>query len=73
MGASLRNGGGASDNVSRSFNSTILDSPNTTSSTTYKLQLIATYGTVCIGGSSTSIDANRVSVPTFITVMEIAG
>jgi hypothetical protein len=72
MSAALRNGGGASNNVSRSFNCTILDSPNTTSSTTYKIQLKSTYGTTCIGGSSDSSDGNRGSVPTFLTVLEIA-
>jgi hypothetical protein len=73
MSAALRNGGGASDNVSRSFNCTILDSPNTTSSTTYKIQLKSTQHTTCIGGSSSTSDGNRSSVPTFLTAMEIAG
>jgi hypothetical protein len=73
MSAALRNGGGASDNVSRSFSCTILDSPNKTSSTTYKIQLKSTFGTTCIGGSSSTSDANRSSVPTFLTAMEIAG
>jgi hypothetical protein len=74
MSTSLRNGGGSSNNVSRSFSCTILDSPNTTSSTTYKLQIINTNaGTICIGGSSDTSDLNRSSVPTFLTALEIAG
>jgi len=51
-----------------------LDSPNTTSSVTYKITTrIGTGGTVVIGrDGDTTDDGNRASYPSSITVMEIA-
>jgi hypothetical protein len=73
MSAALRNGGANSPDISRSFGCQILDTPNTTSATTYKLQMIGSAGpSFCIGGSFSTSDANRASVPTFITAMEIS-
>jgi hypothetical protein len=73
MSAALRTGGGASTNITRAFGCNILDTPSSTSSVTYKLQLKATNSsTIVIGGSSSTSDGNRSSVPTFLTVMEIA-
>ena len=46
-----------------------LDSPNTTSSTTYKIQAAAVNGTAKIGGRQDNTD---IAVPTRITLMEIA-
>ena len=79
----IRTSGGAmtAQNVSDLFAETMnisfqyLDSPSTTSSTTYKLQARAgTSGSVIIGlnGDSTD-DANRASYPATITVMEVKG
>lgn len=52
-----------------------LDSPNTTSSVTYKVTTrIGTGGTIIIGrDGDTEDDQNRASYPSSITVMEIAG
>lgn len=51
-----------------------LDSPATTSATTYKLQVIRTNaGTAYFGRTATTTDANRSAIPSSITVMEIAG
>ena len=52
-----------------------LDSPSTTSSTTYKIQTRAgTSGTIFIGITSDATDdANRASYPATITVMEVKG
>ena len=50
-----------------------LDSPSTTSATTYKLQVKCTINSVGIGGTWTTSDGNRSNVPTVITLMEIAG
>jgi len=73
MSASPRTAGGASNNVTRAFGCNILDTPSSTSSVTYKLQLKATNSsTIVIGGSSSTSDGNRSSVPTFLTAMEIA-
>jgi len=73
MSAALRNGGGNSPDISRAFGCQILDTPSTTSATTYKLQMIGSGNpSFCIGGSFSTSDANRASVPTFITLMEIA-
>jgi hypothetical protein len=55
------------------FSITLLDSPATTSSTTYKLQVKATVASVGIGGSWSTVDANRSNTPTIITLMEIKG
>jgi hypothetical protein len=74
MSAALRNGGGNSPDISRSFGCQILDTPSTTSAVTYKLQMLGTNNaSFCVGGSFSSSDGNRSSVPTFITLMEIAG
>ena len=79
----IRTSGGAmtAQNVSDAYDEThnvsfqYLDSPSTTSSTTYKIQTRAgTSGSVIIGlnGGSTD-DANRASYPATITVMEVKG
>ena len=74
MGAALRSGGGQSNNISRHFGCQFLDSPNTTNAIIYKLRIFATQnGPCCVGGAFTDSDDNRVSVPTFITAMEVAG
>lgn len=50
-----------------------LDSPNTTSAITYKLQVIRTAnGTAFFGRSSDTGDQNRSSIPSVLTLMEIA-
>jgi hypothetical protein len=73
MSAALRNGGGNSSDISRSFGCQILDTPSTASAVTYKLQMLGTNNpSFCIGGSFSSADGNRSSVPTFITAMEIS-
>ena len=73
MGAALRQGGGSSSRVSRHFSCHYLDSPNTTSTVTYKLMILVTQGTpATIGGSSSNSDHNRGSYPTFITAMEVS-
>jgi hypothetical protein len=49
-----------------------LDSPATTSATTYKVQVIRTLsGTAYFGRTATTIDANRSSIPSVLTVMEV--
>jgi hypothetical protein len=51
-----------------------LDSPISTSSVTYKLQMLCTNSTLTfVGGTADVSDANRSNVPTTITLMEIAG
>jgi hypothetical protein len=73
MSAALRTGGGSSTDVTRAFGCQILDTPSTTSATTYKLQMIGSANpSFCIGGTFSTSDANRSSVPTFITAMEIS-
>tara|TARA_Y100000114_G_C11630752_1_gene264291 strand:- start:145 stop:717 length:573 start_codon:yes stop_codon:yes gene_type:complete len=47
-----------------------LDSPSTTSATTYKLQCAAYNGTAVMGGRP---DNTNVATPTLLTLMEIAG
>jgi hypothetical protein len=50
-----------------------LDSPNTTSSTTYKIQSWVRSGrTLVIGGTSGTDDQYRSNIPTTITAMEIS-
>lgn len=50
-----------------------LDSPNTTSQITYKMQFYKAMGTYFfIGGTYADFDSNKGSVPTFMTVKEIA-
>lgn len=53
----------------KGFSIQFLDSPSTTSATTYKLMAAATNGTAKIGGRQ---DNNDIAVPTRITLMEIA-
>lgn len=56
------------------FSVTFLDSPATTSATTYKVQLAVESGsTALIGGSFASGGAFNFSTPTIITLMEISG
>lgn len=57
----------------KSLTGSFLDSPNTSSSITYKLQVIRTVnGTAFFGRSSNADDANRSAIPSVLTVMEIA-
>ena len=49
-----------------------LDSPATTSATTYTVQVKNTVSTLTIGGTADTADGNRSNVPTTITVMEVA-
>jgi hypothetical protein len=57
-----------------SFSICFLDSPATTSATTYKVQLAVESGsTALIGGSFASGGAFNFSTPTVITLMEISG
>lgn len=50
-----------------------LDSPSSTSSVTYKFQMLCSNSTLTfVGGTATVDDANRSNVPTTITLMEIA-
>jgi hypothetical protein len=52
---------------------TYLDSPATTSATTYKLQVIVTrIGTAYFGQTAETSDANRSAIPSVLTLMEIA-
>jgi len=48
-----------------------LDSPATTSATTYKLQIKSTGGNIGVGGSYSTSDGNRSNLPTVITLTEI--
>jgi hypothetical protein len=51
-----------------------LDSPATTSPTTYKVQVIRTLsGTAYFGRTASTSDANRSSIPSVLTLMEIKG
>ena len=51
-----------------------LDSPSSTSSVTYKLQVKVTNGiAIMVGGTWSTADLNRSNVPTTITLMEIQG
>ena len=57
------------------FSIQYLDSPSTTSTVTYKLQVRGRYPSdfnVGIGGTYSTSDHNKVRVPTFITAMEVA-
>lgn len=54
---------------------TFLDSPATTSAVTYKLQVILTNGSATpayFGRTATTVDANRSSIPSTLTLMEVA-
>jgi hypothetical protein len=68
----LANAGSFVD-YAKNFSIAVLDSPATTSATTYKLQVKSTVNTLGIGGSFSTSDGNRSNVPTIITLMEIAG
>ncbi|MDA9085881.1 hypothetical protein N9K12_03620 [Methylophilaceae bacterium] len=58
----------------QNFNITFLDSPSTTSATTYKLFLgVESGATSMIGGSYASGGTYNMSVPTNIVLMEVAG
>ena len=51
-----------------------LDSPNTTSQITYKMQFYKAMGTnFIIGGTYADFDLNKGSVPTFMTAKEVTG
>jgi hypothetical protein len=72
--AQARTAGGATSNVARQFSFQFLDSPATTSSTTYSGRAVATNNTsMYIGRSGTVSDDNRGSYITTLTLMEIAG
>ncbi len=66
-------GQGASQaDIQKPLTGSFLDSPATTSATTYKLQVIRTLnGTAYFGRSSNTSDANRSSIPSVLTVMEV--
>jgi hypothetical protein len=71
-GASLRTGGGLTNNITRQFSFEFLDSPSTTSATTYSGRAVATnQTTMYIGRSGTVGDDNRISAITTLTLMEI--
>lgn len=61
-----------SEGVQKPLTGSFLDSPATTSATTYKIQVIRTLnGTSFFGRSSNADDANRSSIPSVLTVMEV--
>ena len=58
--------------VQKPLTGSFLDSPATTSATTYKLQVIRTLnGTSFFGRSSNTDDANRSSIPSVLTAIEV--
>ena len=60
------------EGVQKPLTGSFLDSPATTSATTYKIQVIRTLnGTSFFGRSSNADDANRSSIPSVLTVMEV--
>ena len=67
-GSNFSSGGTVSFDV-KGFSIQFLDSPATTSATTYKLQAAAVNGTAKIGGRQDNTD---IAVPSRITLMEIA-
>ena len=69
VAGALTNPGNSEHFDVKSFSIQHLDSPSTTSATTYKLQAAATNGTAKIGGRQDNTD---IAVPTRITLMEIA-
>ena len=72
-GASLRTGGGLTNNITRQFSFEFLDSPSTTSAT-YSGRAVATnQTTMYIGRSGTVGDDNRISAITTLTLSEIKG
>ena len=73
-GASPRTMGGITNNITRQFSFEFLDSPSTTSATTYSGRAVATHRTTMyIGRSGTVSDDNRISAITTLTLSEIAG
>ena len=59
--------------TSRHSSFEFLDSPNTTNQITYKMQFYKAMGTnFIIGGTYQTQDANKGSMPTFLTVKEVA-
>lgn len=71
--AALQNSAGF-DIIQKTLSGVFLDSPATTSALTYKLQVIRTAnGTAFFGRTADIADANRSSIPSTITVMEVAG
>jgi len=72
MDAAQQNAGTVSI-IAKHSSIVFLDSPSSTSSVTYKLQMICTNSTLTfVGGTASTSDANRSNVPTTITLMEIA-
>jgi|9_EtaG_2_1085328.scaffolds.fasta_scaffold04344_9 hypothetical protein len=74
-GSTSRAVGGTQGNPAKAHQLAIqfYDSPNTTSSTTYKLQMgTESGGTAILGGSSTTSNVFNVSTASSITLMEIA-
>ena len=61
-----------SQSASSTFTICYLDSPATTSATTYKIQAGCDSGTMYVGGTGYTAAAGGVSVPTIITLQEIA-
>ena len=62
----------ATDVTQKGLAGSFLDSPATTSATTYKVQVIRTLsGTAYFGRTSSTADANRSSIPSVLTVMEV--
>tara|TARA_B110000285_G_scaffold101561_1_gene115576 strand:+ start:129 stop:695 length:567 start_codon:yes stop_codon:yes gene_type:complete len=58
--------------LQKSLTGSFLDSPSTTSATTYKLQVIRTNaGTAYFGRTANTDDGNRSSIPSVLTVMEV--
>ena len=68
-GALTNSNGGTEHFDVKGFSIQFLDSPSTTSATTYKLMAAATNGTAKIGGRRNN---NDIAVPSRITLMEIA-
>jgi len=75
-GSSTRCSFGASTgsaNLASFFGITFLDSPATTSATTYKIQVAAESGsTMLIGGSNATTGIYNTSTPIVLTLMELA-
>lgn len=62
------------DVTQKGLSGSFLDSPATTSATTYKVQVIRTLnGIAYFGRTATTTDANRSSIPSVLTLMEIKG
>ena len=64
---------GAVNVYQKGLSGSFLDSPATTSATTYKLQVIVTrIGTAYFGQTAETSDQNRSAIPSVLTLMEIA-